>query len=408
MLNKNKYIYLVNLSLVLNSAILLIPNKFKIYPIILFFIISFIYYKKSEIKIPFSFKKVLLISALLFIYLLTYFYSFQTKDAVFRLSTMSSLLAYPLIFGLLEASNFKLNSKQIKLIFVSFVIVTILFCVLSFCFFWNQKYTFSETIIHYSNLINISLGKFSIHPIYLSIYIGISLLMLVYLVNIKTNNYLKIVTGFGAIFLILILIVLMRKGPIIYLLIALFYLVKKYFKLTKTIFGVIVVALLMFLFLKIVPKYRNENRFEDLTENVLLEKPESSTAIRYKIYDCAIEKIIEKPIFGYGIGNVQNHLDPCYKSKNIDLSIKTYNCHNQFFSIILTAGFLGLILFLFTIYKIFKILKLNKSDIGISILLFFLLNFLTENVIERENGMLIYSFLLCFFLYQDSKSYKSL
>jgi O-antigen ligase len=272
-------------------------------------------------------------------------------------------------------------------------------CRPSFCFFWNQKYTFSETIIHYSNLINISLGKFSIHPIYLSIYIGISLLMLVYLVNIKTNNYLKIVTGFGAIFLILILIVLMRKGPIIYLLIALFYLVKKYFKLTKTIFGVIVVALLMFLFLKIVPKYRNENRFEDLTENVLLEKPESSTAIRYKIYDCAIEKIIEKPIFGYGIGNVQNHLDPCYKSKNIDLSIKTYNCHNQFFSIILTAGFLGLILFLFTIYKIFKILKLNKSDIGISILLFFLLNFLTENVIERENGMLIYSFLLCFFLY---------
>jgi hypothetical protein len=115
-------------------------------PANIFFIISFIYYKKSEIKIPFSFKKVLLISALLFIYLLTYFYSFQTKDAVFRLSTMSSLLAYPLIFGLLEASNFKLNSKQIKLIFVSFVIVTTLFCVLSFCFFWNQKYTFSETI----------------------------------------------------------------------------------------------------------------------------------------------------------------------------------------------------------------------------------------------------------------------
>lgn len=164
----------------------------------------------------------------------------------------------------------------------------------------------------------------------------------------------------------------------------------------------------MFLFLKIVSKYRNENRFEDLTKNVLLEKPESLTAIRYKIYDCAIEKILEKPILGYGVGNVQKHLDPCYRSKNIYLSIKTYNCHNQFFSIILTAGFLGLILYLFTVYIIYQILSINKSDVGISILIFFLLNFLTENVIERENGMLIYSFLICFFLYQDSKSYKSL
>ena len=199
----------------------------------------------------------------------------------------------------------------------------------------------------------------------------------------------------------------MRKGPIIYLLLPLFLLLANFLKIKRTIIILLLVLAGIVFFVKIVPKYQNENRFNELTSNTLNEKPESSISIRYRVYQCVVEKISENPFFGYGLGSVKSHLDPCYISKNIDLSKKNYNSHNQFFSVVLTAGFIGLAIYLFSIYKIYKILNQKKSILGIALFTFFLLNFLTENVIEREHGVLVYSFFISLFLYQNDELYKS-
>jgi len=201
---------------------------------------------------------------------------------------------------------------------------------------------------------------------------------------------------------------LMRKGPIIYLLIPFYLLLANYVKIKKTIIIVLVTLIAIIFSVKIIPKYQNENRFEELTSNTINENPESSISIRYRIYQCVFEKIIEHPFLGYGLGSVKNHLDLCYIDKNIDLSKKNYNSHNQFLSVVLTAGIIGLIIFLISIYKIYRLLLQRKSVLGIAILTFFLFNFLTENVIEREHGVIIYSFLLSFFLFQKDESYKPL
>jgi O-antigen ligase len=202
--------------------------------------------------------------------------------------------------------------------------------------------------------------------------------------------------------------ILMRKGPIIYLFIAAFFLIRKYFNIKKSVMAIVIGFLLLYFGLNIIPKYKDENRFDDLTNNSLNNNPNSSTAIRYQINNCSIEKISANLLLGYGVGNVQQNLELCYESKNLKINNQNYNSHNQFLSIILTIGLLGFIIYLFTVLKIYQVYNSNKSEIGISILIFFLLNFLTENVLERENGMLLYSFLLCLFIFHKDVSNKSL
>ena len=395
---------LVNISILVNVCIIFIPSKFKIYPILLF-LLSAIYFKfKSVNNSKFSFGKILLISGLIFIYSLSNLFSKTSTDVFYKLSTMASLVAYPIIFALLESSRFVISTKNTRNTYNLYVIALVLFPIISFFYLFKMKFTFAETIIHYSNLINIQLNNFSIHPIYLSIYIAIAVLFLVELIkntNLKTLKITYIVTS---IFLFIVLAILMRRGPIIYLFITLIVLFYSYFKLKKTVLSFSILMLVLAISIYVIPKYKNENRFNDLINNAFVNKTESSVGIRFNIYNCAVQKIGESPYFGYGLDNVQNELDSCYLNKKIDISSINYNSHNQYFSILLTAGIFGFVLYLFTLYKTFKILNQKKSILGLSLFIFFLLNFLTENVLERENGVILYSFFMSYFLFQNEES----
>ena len=394
---------MVHVAIMLNSCILLFPSKLKIFPIIGFLIFSLKYSTKIIQKKAFDYKKVTLISALFLICIASNLIFIKNDIAYNKLATMSSLLAYPLIFAILNRSNFEFNHKEIKIIAYSFLSSTVLFCIISFLFFWNQKYTFVETVVHYSNLINIALGNYNIHPIYLSIYVGISILMIVYLLSTIQSTFTKFFLITSGVFLLIMLIILARKGPIIFLVMTLFFYLQRLFKIRFAVFAICTIFLLLFFSLKFIPKYKDYNRFDDLKITLLNKDTNSSTSIRYKIYICTIEQICINPLIGYGINNVQHQLNQCYKSKNFDMTFAEYNSHNQYISIILTAGFIGFIIFIYTVYKIFGILLANRSEEGLSIYIFFLLNFLTENVLEREHGVLIYSFLLSFILFYKSE-----
>ena len=396
---------IIQILLLINSITLVIPNKFKAYGIALFLIFTIIYNVKNTLeKKNFEYKKLFSISILLFLFILSLTYSLTFNKGFNRISTMASILVFPLIFGLLKKSSFKITKTLQNKVFFGFIASNFLFVIVSFVYFWNQEFTFSQTIIHYSNLINTRLGLYSIHPIYLSLYIGVSMLILMYLIKETKKFKTKIISGVLILFFCVILSILMRKGPILFLLISLIYLLLNYFKIKKTIIGVFFFIVTTFISIQYLPKYKNFNRFDEITSSNALENPSSSTAIRYKIYDCSILKISESPFIGYGVGNTQQQLDPCYVKKGIDLSVKTYNCHNQYFSILLTTGIIGLIIYFLGVYNVISEFIKNQNYLAISIIIYFLLNFLTENIIERENGMILYSFFLSYFVFYPKLS----
>lgn len=291
---------IINFLLIINSLILVIPNKLKAYPIVLLLLMSMIFsFLNREKAGSFPYKKVLAISLLFIIYLLSLSYSQMYKDGFSRLSTMSSIVAFPLIFGILNKNSYYLSKKTINSIFAGFIVSNIIFICLSFIYFRPQYLTISDTIIHYSNLINIGLGVFSIHPIYMSIYISIAILILLHFLKETDRLPLKILYVLQIAFFLVVLAVLMRKGPILYLIITVGGLMITYFSLKRTFIGISIFLLITFLTIQFLPKYKNVNRFEDLLNITTSTDLSSSTVIRKNIYICSISKIAKNWIFCY-------------------------------------------------------------------------------------------------------------
>ena len=104
----------IQILLLINSISLVIPNKFKAYGIALFLIFTIIYSVNNNLENKkFEYKKLFSISILLFLFILSLTYSLNFGKGFSRISTMVSILVYPIIFGLLIKSSFKITKTRV-------------------------------------------------------------------------------------------------------------------------------------------------------------------------------------------------------------------------------------------------------------------------------------------------------
>ncbi|WP_146126764.1 O-antigen ligase family protein [Nonlabens agnitus] len=247
---------------------------------------------------------------------------------------------------------------------------------------------------HFPTVIDNDLGPYNIHPIYLSMHGAIAILMSLHLLSRTKSAKVIIILIVSNIIIAAFMLILIKKGPILSLIIAgLYYVISAGNSKTWTVLGLI--ALIFASVIIIHPKVNS--KFSELLkigaqDNSVM----SSTNIRMEIYKCGKEIIPQAGILGFGVGDAREKLLDCYIETNENLALYKYNSHNQYLSIILRAGFLGLLLF--AMYIIFLILglKKNKGYIAISLILFYLLVMFSENILERENGVLYFSYFSAF------------
>ena len=198
------------------------------------------------------------------------------------------------------------------------------------------------------------------------------------------------------IVLIAFLLLYAKKAPIIAFLIILtlfilFQRSKKY--IVPYIFAVTgLVALII-----VIPNTRG--KFVELLKIESLDNGNvTSTNIRYTIYQSAQELIAESPLIGYGIGDYKDKLVNKYAEKGQSLLVeKGYNSHNQYFSLMIIGGVLLLLIFLCVL--IFNFLYAIRFDnqLFILLLIFYGIVMLTENILEREQGVVFFAFFFNFF-----------
>ncbi|WP_303687718.1 O-antigen ligase family protein [Nonlabens dokdonensis] len=356
-------------------------------------------------KENFKWNYFLLNSSLFLFYLISLLYTDDFSYGMRKISTGAALLIFPLIIASMSKRCLTyILARRYQLMWY-FIVATLILCVGAFIIF-SQQYSFDEVILHFINIIRTDISGWKIHPIYLSMHIGVSIIFSLFLVQQKLNwKKLLLLILINAV-LIGFLLIMIKKGPIIALILVAAYLVLMFKnKNLYIVFGLGLAGLVATIILN--PKV-NE-RFSELLQVKNADASlTNSTNIRYSIYQCVTSVVPDAGIFGYGIGDGKNKLVECYQEDAQFLADNRYNSHNQFLGIILNVGYLGLLFFaLFLLYHLIRAFY-KKNYLFIAILLFYCIVMFSENILERENGVLFFAFFINLFLMLDRNYEKQI
>ena len=258
-------------------------------------------------------------------------------------------------------------------------------------FYKSPKFLFTDASFIRSAICDIPLiGE---HPTYVSIFFSLALMCGFSLATDLKNRLSKLLVVLGMLFITGILLAIMSKGIIIALIASIFSIWLLRLKGNSKIWILMGLTIVLAIILSIP---RQNNRFYELVDKQSFEKIDinNSTNVRFHIFKASIQLIKESPVFGYGIGDVQDELDAKYSAMGLNLPKSKFNSHNQFLFICLNSGLMGLLIFLFSIAYVFKTALLKRDYFLLGILVFFLVAFLFENVLSRQSGVILFSFLI--------------
>jgi O-antigen ligase len=374
---------ILNLLLYFSSFFLLIPNNLKEVPFIGLFICSLFLFDKNR------FKTKLTLFLFFFVNLLSLFYTDDLKYGLNRLGGVLPFLYFPITFSIISNSEFKMDKKFLTKWIFLFNLSNFTFLVTFTSYFFLNRLP-----CNYNNVRTVldTMPLIGIHPIYLSVLSVLGIMLCCY---VFYNDKIK-----NSFFLFVYLILLILSGAkstfiafiiIVFLLIFMSRLGKtsKYLILTSTVLFV------TFLFFK---NSDFKKRFMEVILPVSYSKVDinNSTSIRNAIWKCSLIEIEKSNIFiGNGIGDVPSKLQECYICKYPELD-KFYNTHNQYFSVLLGMGVLGLLALLSFIFYFIRFAFLNKNKYLLVLMIFYLYMFVFENILERKYGILPFLFLTFF------------
>ena len=326
---------LIKTILVLMFGLVLIPTNFKALSIFIFGIVI-IYYAIRRNK-KFHLKNFIYNAMFYVVIAGTILYSENLLYASGKLQTMASLFVFPFLFSFFTFEDKERIFKNLTTYLSIYVLAVFMFNIIVFSIFFTNYFSFKDTLIHLPEIVNIHLGKFNIHPIYISMHCAIAVIFSLFLfTKIKTRKN-KGLLIFLNIILLCFLYLYAKKGPILALIITLVFYVFLQHKKKRIIYGLVTISFFVLLIF-LMPNTRN--RFEELHKiETLSEGQINSTNMRFTILHEVKELIFESPLLGYGVGDYNDKLKEKYKEKNISgLLNSNYNAHNQYLSVFLIGG----------------------------------------------------------------------
>lgn len=349
-----------------------------------------------------SIKTLVYNSAFFLIMLLSLLYTDNLDYAEKRITVMVGLIIIPLAFYFFESKQTLNYDKLVHQFYTFFFVSTVIFFIGVFVQNYFNDH-FNEFIFRdYSERLNSRYGKYSMHPIYGSLYLSFALIFAVPLYSQLSKFWHKAALIIASLFLATILALLTRKGIItVTLLIFLFYFVRN--EKRKSLIYLGLFAVILFVISYSIPALKS--RYVELFNTILNDRLSSmgSTSLRIEVYNCAFESIRQSPFIGYGIGDTKEILMNCYAGLPEVFNGKYFNSHNQFLSAWLIAGIAGVLSLLAMMIYNFKLALRNKDFVHIAGLVLLFTTLLTENILERQNGVILFSFFINFFAFKTQK-----
>jgi O-antigen ligase len=367
----------------------LLPNRLKGLPVALLLLAGLLNFRRDS---KLDWKSFLINSSLFFAYLFSILF-INSEGSFYKIIERSfSILIIPFVFHLFIHKR-QFDVKIIHSFFKVFIVASAIFSLIIIL----GTLTDSTTVYYqdwYTNKARTVMENFPTlgqHPIYGSLFFGLSVLFCFELLNQKGSKKIWISL---LVFHILSLIFFLSKGIVIGLFIALIILILSKLKITKRSLTYVMIIGVLFSSLFIFNR-----RMREMISFKTYEKVDTnySNSIRIGIYDCVFEILDEHWLLGVGVGNVQTRLNHCYQEKSDVLLQKLYNSHNQFFDIWLKTGIIGLLIFFGFLVFHFKRAIIHRNYFLIAILIYFIIIFFTENLLSRQTGIILFFFLIPFF-----------
>ncbi len=367
------------------GSIILVPFNIKPTLIALFLCYALFLFIKRKEQFPLkALKRAGFISVLFVPFIFSVFYSYNVERGITYLIRILPLLILPLSFAILQPEN---KRTIIRSFIPAFVVTNAIYIILMLLYILQLGYLRSEhDLYYYYSFITYEFYHIGDHPIYLSVQFVLAFFLLVHskFFNKIQKTILFSVLLFGLFFLA-------RKGVILSFIIILPLYLGTIIKSKAVLIGSISVVALVFLAFMFVPEIKN--RYAELWDKEGVKKSEtSSTGIRLILWENSLELIKESPFFGYGIGDNQELFARQMESKGyFILANKKSNCHNQYLQFLLSIGIIGLSFFLLSVLWLFSFFYKNKVHLGLAVVLFFLMVFISESFLERQNGIITYA-----------------
>jgi O-antigen ligase len=376
----------------------LLPFKIKPITVFVFFIWSLVYIRKNKIKQKFNLKILALASTFFLIYAVSLLFSENVQKAITVLVRCIPIVVIPLAYFLLTHEA-RIQFNQIfKKTFI--IAASVYSCLVFFYLFQLGYFSQKHDLFYCYSYITHEFWGFNEHPIYLSLFFAVALFFLL-MEGFKS----KIANAILFIILICGLLILARKGVI-----AAFFVLAGVFVVCtrdrKQTLKLVFIFSTLFLLSLCVAEIRG--RFlEVFDSSKVINNKETSSGIRYILWNTSQKAIENSNYLGVGVGDVQKVLSHELATAGYTVLAKeNYNSHNQYLQIGLATGIFGIVLYVLSlVYILLDFIKKQNIE-AVILLLFFMLTFLFESVLERQNGIILYSFVIGMQLY-TSKYKKS-
>lgn len=292
-------------------------------------------------------------------------------DFLLRILPMAIL---PFIFSI---KNNPYSILEITLIISVSSILAILFGIYTAVEFYTRPEEHFE-LIHLPHTLK---GRY--HSVYLSMQLGVNVILLFSCYKQYRKKYLAII----ALLLIIVMILLgKRMGLVALFIVGALYACNSLRRIIVSILTVLILGIIFML----LPY--NKWRVEKLSK--IGEGSE-----RIIMLNASLKLINDYCFFGVGTRNVSKELEKVYKEKNIDTPFYSNNPHNQFLYIAITHGLVGLVLyFVLQVWLLADCWK-RKNKLYLYLYLFLTLVSMTEVILIRQQGIVLYSVTLSFLFF---------